>query len=290
MKDPARSEAETAPSPLQERLWRIIFLSDTSAGRIFDVVLLLLISASVMVVMLETVESVDAKYGRLLYQLEWTFTLLFSLEYLARLWVVRRPRRYFFSFFGIVDLLSILPTYLEILLTGSGHLMIIRILRLLRMFRILKMGSHIGEANLLLAALRGSRSKIAVFLFGVIAIVSIEGTLMYLLESGQEETGFTSIPQSIYWGIVTITTVGYGDITPVTVVGKVLASIMMLTGFAIIAVPTGIVGAELRREIQHSREDTRVCSQCAHHGHDSTSLFCRMCGAKLAPPERSGPG
>ena len=204
--------------------------------------------------------------------------------------VVRRKRRYAFSFFGIVDLVSILPTYLEIFLTGSAHLIVIRILRLLRMFRVLKMAHHMGEANLLIAALRASRSKIAVFLFGVLTIVSIEGTLIYLIEGGEPDTGFTSIPQAMYWGIVTITTVGYGDIAPVTVAGKILASIMMLTGFAIIAVPTGIVTVELRREMARVEMDRRDCPACGHRGHDPAAAFCKSCGSRLpgGPPAGYG--
>jgi len=232
--------------------------------------------------MIESVESIRQQHAALLYLLEWGFTLLFTLEYALRIWVVRNRRRYIFSFFGIVDLLSIIPTYLEIFLTGSGHLIIIRILRLLRMFRVLKMAHHMGEANLLMNALLASRSKIAVFIFSVLAIVSIEGTLMYLLESGAENSGFSSIPQSIYWGIVTITTVGYGDIAPVTIAGKVLASIMMLTGFAIIAVPTGIVTAELQRERKEVQMDVRECGECGRMGHDPKARYCKMCGTSLA--------
>lgn len=277
------------PSPprgdsLKDRLWRIIFLSDTPAGKTFDVVLLWLIAASVLVVMLESVAEIDRAHRVLLKRLEWGFTILFSIEYLIRLWVVRRKRHYALSFFGVVDLLSILPSYLEFLLTGSTHLIVIRILRILRMFRILKMGHHIAEAELLLAALKASRSKIAVFLFAVLAVVSIESTLMYLVEGGQENTGFTSIPQSIYWGIVTLTTVGYGDITPTTVAGKFIASTMMLTGFSIIAVPAGIVSAELRREVLDSRMGSRVCSSCQDTRHEISAVFCKTCGVRLPTP------
>ncbi|MGV3772805.1 MAG: ion transporter [Verrucomicrobiales bacterium] len=265
---------------LRERLWRIIFLSDTPAGRAFDVALLWLVSGSVLVVMLESVESIRKGYGTELRVAEWTFTILFTIEYLIRLLVVRRPSRYAKSFFGIVDLLSILPTYVELLLSGSGYLMILRVLRLLRMFRILKMAKHLGEAGVLINALQASRTKIMVFLFGVLAIVCIEGTIMYLIEN-PSNPGFSSIPQSIYWAIVTLTTVGYGDVYPGTVPGKMMASVVMLTGFAIIAVPTGVVTAELGREMNRSREGARRCSECGWSRHDHSARFCQQCGSSL---------
>lgn len=278
---PEDEDRPHASQPFKERLWRIIFLSDTRAGRAFDIALLWLIAGSVLAVMLESVKSYQLRYGPLLQTLEWVFTILFTIEYLVRLWVVRRRWRYARSFFGLVDLLSILPTYLELFLTGSGYIMIVRILRLLRMFRVLKMAHHLGQANVLLNALSASRGKISVFLFGLLAVVCIEGTLMYLIEGSQPDSGFTSIPQAVYWGIVTITTVGYGDVTPVTVAGKLLASIMMLTGFSILAVPTGIVTAELHREIEATRMDRRRCGDCGHLGHDPAARYCRMCGVTL---------
>lgn len=281
MDDPASRASEHQGDSFRERVWRIIFLSDFGAARAFDIVLLWLIGASVVVVMLESVRSISAGHGPLLHALEWFFTVLFTLEYGVRVWSVRRKKRYIFSFFGIVDLLSILPTYLEFFLAGSGHFIIIRILRLLRMFRILKMAHHMGGANLLMNALRASRPKIAVFIFGVMAIVCIEGTLMYIIEYKVEGAQITSIPQAVYWGIVTITTVGYGDIAPVTVLGKMLASVMMLTGFAIIAVPTGIVSAELNRGLKEVSMDTRKCPGCGHEGHDPVALHCKMCGHRL---------
>ena len=281
MDHPEQRATEHDGNTLRERLWRIIFLSESGGAKAFDVVLLWLIAGSVLIVMLESVKSIEAQHGKLLHILEWMFTILFTIEYLLRLWVVRRKRRYIFSFFGVVDLLSILPTYLELFVAGSGHFIIIRILRLLRMFRVLKMVHHMSDANVLVNALRASRSKIAVFIFGVMSIVCIEGTLMYIIEGEVEGTGFTSIPQSIYWGIVTITTVGYGDIAPVTVIGKMLASIMMLTGFAIIAVPTGIVSAELNRNLKEIPMDTRKCEGCGHEGHDPKAFHCKMCGHRL---------
>lgn len=266
---------------LRERIWRIIFLTGSGWSRVFDVVLLGLIAGSVIVVMLESVEEIRENYGSVLRLLEWIFTIIFTIEYFVRIWVVRRKARYIFSFFGIVDLLSILPTYIDLFMVGSGHFIIIRILRLLRMFRILKMAEHIGEANILLNALKASRSKIAVFIFGICAIVCIEGTMMYLIEDAAGNEGFSSIPQSVYWGIVTITTVGYGDIAPITVMGKILASIMMLTGFAILAVPTGIVTAELNRTMAEVQMDTRKCVECGHDGHDPQARHCKMCGHVL---------
>ncbi len=274
------SPPDPATSPRREKIWRIIFLSDTPAGRAFDILLLLVISASVLVVMLESVESMRLVHGQLFQILEWVFTVLFTLEYIVRILVVRRKRSYIFSFFGIVDLLSVLPTYLALVLVGSQYLMVIRILRLLRMFRVLKMARHFGQANVLLNALRASRPKIAVFLFAILTLVSIEGTLIYLIE-GARNPGFSSIPQSIYWAIVTITTVGYGDVAPITVAGKVLASFIMLSGFSIIAVPTGIVTAELGREIRQVGMDRRRCVECGWTGHDPAANYCKHCGHTL---------
>ncbi len=265
---------------LRERIWRIIFLSDTRAGQAFDVVLLILIGAIVLVVMLESVVSLRDGHATLFWNLEWLFTLIFTVEYVVRLAVVRNKRKYALSFFGIVDLLAILPTYIAILLTGSQYLMVIRILRLLRMFRVLKMAHHFGQANVLMNALRNSGPKIAVFLFGMLVLVCLEGTLMYLIEGGINE-GFASIPQSIYWAIVTVTTVGYGDVAPVTVVGKMIASLVMLSGFSIIAVPTGIVTAEIGREMRQVKMDSRECSQCGWTGHDPAANYCKHCGNKL---------
>lgn len=277
---PDHPSPPVSTSPWREKLWRVIFLSDTIAGRAFDIVLLILISASVLVVMLESVESLRLAHQRLFFILEWVFTLLFTLEYCVRILVVRCKRRYALSFFGIVDLLSVLPTYLAVFFVGSQYLMVIRILRLLRMFRVLKMARHFGQANVLLNALRNSSPKIAVFLFAILTLVTIEGTLMYLLE-GAHNPGFSSIPQSVYWGIVTITTVGYGDVAPLTVVGKILASFIMLTGFSIIAVPTGIVTAELGRELRQVGMDRRRCVECGWTGHDPAANFCKHCGRKM---------
>lgn len=272
---------EVGQESTREKLWRIIFLSDTPAGKAFDVWLLWLIAGSVLVVMLETVESLEDKYGRLFDVLEWVFTILFTIEYGLRIWLVRRKRRYIFSFFGLIDLLSILPSYLELLLAGTHYFTVIRILRLLRMFRVLKMARHMSEANILMNALAASRAKIAVFLFGVLSLVTLEGTLMYFLEHGHNPQ-FSSIPESMYWGIVTVTTVGYGNIVPVTVLGKIVASFMMMTGFAIIAVPTGIVSAELHKELSSIHMDVRKCDECGLEGHDPKARYCKSCGTDLS--------
>ncbi|MGJ8645230.1 MAG: ion transporter [Luteolibacter sp.] len=281
-------EEETADTPdnkqesLRERIWRIIFLSDTRAGQIFDVILLVVIGISVLVVMLDSVESLSVEHRTLFLVLEWIFTLIFTVEYVVRLAVVRKKRKYALSFFGIVDLLSILPTYVAIFLVGSQYFMVIRILRLLRMFRVLKMAHHFGQSNLLLNALRSSWPKISVFLFFILTLVSIEGTLMYLVE-GVRNPGFSSIPQSIYWAIVTVTTVGYGDVSPITVIGKVLSSIIMLSGFAIIAVPAGIVTSEIGKGfVQTLTLDRRKCKQCGWTGHDPAAKYCKHCGCDLS--------
>jgi len=269
-----------AADSLREKLWRMIFRSDTKKGRIFDIILLWLIGISVLVVMLESVQSLNARHGTLLRTVEWTFTIVFTLEYLVRLWVVKRRASYVFSFFGMVDLLSVLPTYLELMLHGTHYLMVVRILRLLRMFRILKMAKTIGEASVLARALLSSRHKIGVFLFVVMTLVCVEGTIMYLLEQSVNPD-FANIPQAIYWAIVTITTVGYGDASPVTVLGKMMASVIMLTGFAIIAVPTGVVTAELSHEIGKRRIAFRRCQSCGWSDHEAVARHCHQCGAEL---------
>jgi voltage-gated potassium channel len=277
---PLGTGTEPAGSPLREKLWRIIFRSDTRSGRVFDVGLLWIIAGSVLVVMLESVESLRADHERLFSLAEWGFTIVFTVEYLLRLWVVRDPGRYARSFFGVVDLLAFLPSYVELFLSDTHYLMILRVLRLLRMFRVLKMAQHMGEAGILLNALRASRAKISVFLFSVLAIVCVEGTLMYLIEH-RANPGFQNIPQSMYWAIVTITTVGYGDIAPVTVAGKLMACVIMLTGFAIIAVPTGVVTVELGREITRTQRARIRCRECGWDDHDARALCCQQCGVRL---------
>jgi voltage-gated potassium channel len=269
-----------ARSGWRESLRVVIFEADTPAGQAFDVALLVAIALSVAVVMLESVADIRAEHGPALARAEWTFTLLFSVEYALRLLCVSRPGRYARSFFGLVDLLAILPTYLSFLLPGAQSLLVIRALRLLRVFRVFKLGRFLGEASVLGGALRASRHKIAVFLGTVAILVVILGSAMYLIEG--PEHGFSSIPVAVYWAIVTMTTVGYGDLAPQTVAGKALASLVMVTGYAIIAVPTGIVTAEIVDSAAASRRtSTRCCPECLTEGHVPSARFCRDCGAPL---------
>ena len=261
----------------RRRLHEIIFEAETRAGRIFDLVLLWLIVSSVVVVILESIKSLDEEYGEAFYYIEWIFTILFTLEYILRLISVRYPLRYALSFFGIIDLLAIIPGYLRLFVPGTHYLLTIRILRLLRIFRILKLTEYISEARVITSALRASRRKISVFLLGVLTIVTVVGSLIYVVEG--EENGFTDIPTSIYWAIVTLTTVGYGDLSPKTAPGKILASIVMILGYAIIAVPTGIVTAELTRS--NRQYSTQVCPECHTQDHDADAVFCKFCGARL---------
>lgn len=263
---------------LRKVLYEIIFEADTPEGKAFDIGLLCIILISITSVMLESISSVSKSYSEWLHHLEWIITAIFTLEYLLRIWIVKKPWKYIFSFYGIVDLLAILPSYLAILITGSHSLMVIRALRLLRVFRILKISRFIDESGLLIRALRASRTKIFVFLFSVLMIVIIIGTIMYLIEG--EESGFTSIPRSIYWAIVTITTVGYGDIAPQTALGQFIASIAMILGYAIIAVPTGIVSAEFSKQ-NKAEDSTQVCPHCLAEGHDQDAIFCKKCGHVL---------
>jgi voltage-gated potassium channel len=271
--------AEEPPrgSRWRERLHEVIFESDTRAGKTFDLALLMCILASVLVVVLESVGSLRLAHGAKLRAAEWLFTGLFSVEYILRLVAVRRPLHYARSFFGLVDLAAILPTYLSLFLPGTQALLVIRALRLLRVFRILKLAHFLGEAQALKAALRASVRKITVFLTTVLILVVIIGALMYLVEG--EAHGFTSIPQSIYWAIVTLTTVGYGDLAPATVLGKILASAVMILGYGIIAVPTGIVTVELSR--RPSAISAQACPHCGAEGHDADARFCKYCGARL---------
>lgn len=268
---------EVPETPWRKRLHEIIFEADTRAGRTFDIVLLWLIVTSVIIVMLESVKSLRNDYGEAFYYLEWIFTLLFTLEYALRLIAVRRPLKYVFSFFGVVDLLAIVPGYLSLLIPGTHYLLVIRILRLLRIFRILKLTEYISEARVITSALQASRKKISVFLLAIVAMVTIIGSLIYVVEG--EENGFTDIPTSIYWAIVTLTTVGYGDLSPKTALGKALASIVMILGYAIIAVPTGIVTAELTRG--NKQITTQVCPECHLQDHDDDAVFCKNCGTHL---------
>ncbi len=273
---------------LKHRVRDIIFESDTRAGRAFDVVLILIILFSVAVVMLESVAQVREEYGALLRAAEWLFTILFTIEYVLRLVTIGRPLNYALSFFGIVDFLAIIPTYLSVLVPGAQYFLVIRMLRILRVFRVLKLARYMEEAGTLTKALAASRRKIEVFTVTVVTLVVIFGSLMYFVEGA--ENGFTSIPTSVYWAIVTLTTVGYGDISPQTGIGQALAALIMIMGYGIIAVPTGIVTSELARSSQRSDAiaSSRIfCPACGAAGHDLDASFCKHCGEKLPQP---GPG
>jgi voltage-gated potassium channel len=261
----------------RERLHEIIFEAETLGGKIFDVILLCTIIISVLVVILESVQSIRADYGNILLGMEWGLTVVFTIEYVLRLISVRRPFRYATSFFGVIDFLAIIPTYASLLLPGLQYLLAIRILRLLRVFRILKLTEYVSEAQIITSALRASAKKISVFLLAVLSLVTIIGSIMYVIEG--EENGFSDIPTSIYWAIVTLTTVGYGDLSPKTALGKAFASLVMIMGYAIIAVPTGIVTVELSRSVRAI--STQVCPDCHSQDHDADAIFCKYCASAL---------
>ncbi len=280
----------TEPSPPPESGWRrrcydVIFGHEKGAGRNFDVALIVAIVVSVLVTMLDSVAELHAAHGRLFLLLEWTFTVLFSLEYLLRLVIVREPLRYARSFFGVIDLLAVLPTYLSLLIPGAQYLLVIRVLRIVRVFRILKLIRYIDESALLLEALSRSRRKIFVFLLSIVSIVVIFGALMFIVEGPAH--GFTSIPMGMYWAIVTVATVGYGDVAPGTPGGRLIASVLMLIGYGIIAVPTGIYTAELASSLRQQR-DHRRCDGCSVAGHEADALFCRRCGTALLRSDSRG--
>jgi voltage-gated potassium channel len=262
----------------KRRLHEVIFEADTVAGKAFDIALLIFIVLSVIVVLLDSVPTINRRYGVQLYYTEWFFTIIFTIEYILRIISTRQPSKYIFSFYGIIDLLAIVPTYLSVIVTGSHFLLVIRILRLLRVFRVLKLARFIGASKTLTTALSKSKHKIIVFLEVVLALVVIMGSIMYLIEG--PENGFTSIPRSIYWAIVTMTTVGYGDITPHTVPGQILASVIMIIGYAIIAVPTGIITSEVSRASK-TNVNTQVCNNCNAGNHDDDAKYCKYCGEKL---------
>lgn len=270
-----------AEKPLKDRLYEIIFGTETRAGQVFDLILILAILCSVGVLLLDTVVAARERVGDLLITLEWTFTVAFTIEFAARLYCSPNRKAYLFSFFGLVDLLSILPSYLALLIPGAQQLLVIRLLRVLRIFRVLKLLRYLADANLLIRTLLAARRKIIIFGFSVITVVVIFGSLMYLIEG--PENGFTSLPKSIYWAIVTITTVGYGDITPQSPLGQFVAAMAMFTSYAIIAIPTGIFSAELIQEAQRSRRPYR-CSNCGRGGHETDALYCKYCSAKLPEP------
>jgi voltage-gated potassium channel len=265
-------------APWRQRLHEIIFEADTPAGKLFDVLLIVSILISVAAVMLESIAAFRAAYGPALRAVEWGFTVLFTVEYLLRLVCVGQPLRYALSFFGLVDFMAVVPTYFSLLLPGSQYLLAIRLLRILRVFRVLKLVPYLAEANLLMQALRASRRKITVFIYTVLTLVTMAGSLMYMIEG--ETSGFTSIPRGIYWAVVTVTTVGYGDISPQSGVGQALAAVLMIMGYGIIAVPTGIVTVELA-QASRKKVSTQVCQQCHTGDHAPDAVYCRKCGTRL---------
>lgn len=270
--------AQKEVQPWRRKLQEIIFEADTKAGKLFDVLLIISILLSVAVVLLDSVKSINRVYGDVFYILEWFFTILFTIEYALRLICIGKPLRYAGSFYGIVDLLAILPTYLSIIFPGGHYLTVIRILRVLRIFRVLKLVQYLGQARLLMRALRDSRQKILVFLVTVVLLMVILGSMMYMIEG--EQNGFTSIPRSIYWAIVTLTTVGYGDLSPITPLGQTLAAVIMILGYSIIAVPMGIVSVGLVK-VSDKPVSTQACPQCSAEGHDADAVYCKYCGARL---------
>ncbi|MCK8481131.1 ion transporter [Psychroserpens algicola] len=278
----------------RDKLHEIIYEADTPAGKLFDVVLLIAILASIILVMLESIKSFDDKYHTFLNISEWIITILFSIEYIARIITVKKPFKYIFSFYGIIDLLSTIPKYISLFLAGTHALVALRALRLLRVFRILKLARYLGASNQLASAIKASRAKIAVFLFAVLIASVIFGTIMYLVEG--EEHGFTNIPKSVYWCIVTLTTVGFGDIAPETPLGQFIATIIMILGYGIIAVPTGIVSAEYTKaggddkkktsntdseQLKNIQLNTQCCVNCLTETHHDNAEFCFKCGCKL---------
>ncbi len=263
---------------LKLKLYEIIFEADTPSGKTFDVLLLWTILLSVLTVFLESISELKLQFGSLFFILEWIFTLLFTVEYILRLYCVHKPMKYALSFYGIIDLLAIIPTYLSLFIVGSQYLLVVRAIRLLRVFRIFKLTHLLKQADILKKALLASRGKIAVFLFAVITTIIIIGALMYVIEG--PENGFTSIPVSMYWAVVTMTTVGYGDISPQTPAGQLLASAVMIIGYGIIAVPTGIVSVEIAEAAKKS-STTQVCPNCLREGHDKDALHCKYCGSKI---------
>ena len=265
---------------LKEKIHEIIFEADTPVGKTFDITLLVIISASILAVMLESVDFLEARFNLGFFILEWVFTIFFTIEYGLRLYCVYRPWKYATSFFGIIDLLAIIPTYLSLIFVGTHYFLVIRALRLLRIFRIFKLGHFMKEGNVIIQALKESRAKITVFMTFVLLLVVLIGSLMYLVEGGSNDL-FSSIPRSIYWAIVTLTTVGYGDITPHTDLGQFLSAIVMIMGYAIIAVPTGIVSAELIKGESKIQHNTQACRFCGQEGHDDDAKYCKYCGEIL---------
>lgn len=265
---------------IREHLYEIIFEADTPAGKGFDIILLVFILLSVLIVMLETVAEIAVHYSSILYWAEWAITALFTIEYILRIYSARDWRKYVFSFYGLVDLLSILPSYLSLVFQGTHYMVTIRALRLMRAFRILKLGNYLIESQVLVAALKASRHKITVFLSTVLIMVCIVGSIMYLIE-GESNPSFSSIPRSMYWAIVTVTTVGYGDISPTTPLGQFMAAILMIMGYGVLAVPTGIVSVELAQATREFSYTPSNCPQCTPDDHDLDAVFCKFCGTKI---------
>ncbi|WP_081694716.1 ion transporter [Halomonas huangheensis] len=268
-----------AAEGVRTRIFQVIFESDTRIAKGFDILLIFAILSSVLVVMLESVESLRLQYGETFYTLEWGFTVLFTIELALRLYCLDRPWSYLKSFYGVIDLISILPSWLALLIPGAQSLIVVRMLRTLRIFRVLRLMEFVGEGRLLLDALRRSGRQIFVFLFTVFMLVNIFASLIYLIEP--PEAGFTSIPTSIYWAIVTLTTVGYGDIAPVTPLGQAISVMVMLTGYSIIAVPTGVFSAEVIRSVRADRYSEEACPGCGHDRHDHSAKYCLLCGTWL---------
>ncbi|MBV1911465.1 MAG: ion transporter [Kangiellaceae bacterium] len=265
-------------APWREKLHEIIFEADTPAGKRFDVLLIVAITLSVIAVMLDSVEVIRFQYGGILDVIEWFFTIMFACEYILRLLSVRNPRLYALSVLGIVDLMSILPSFIALYYVGAETFLVVRVLRVLRIFRVFKLAEYLGEANTLMIALKASQKKITIFLYSIFIFVVVFGSVMYLIEGA--ENGFTSIPKSVYWAIVTLTTVGYGDMVPQTQIGQMIAATVMILGYAIIAVPTGIYSAELARAVK-SEVSNVACQNCSEEGHDVDAEYCKYCGAIL---------
>ncbi|NEW78889.1 MAG: ion transporter [Gelidibacter sp.] len=270
---------QTHKTNWKTKLYKIIYEADTHAGRWFDIALIIVIILSIVLVMLESVESIDAKYHDLLNISEWVITILFTLEYIARIVVINKPTKYIFSFYGIIDFLATIPKYVSLIFVGTQALVVLRALRLLRVFRILKLTMYLGASLNLITALKSSKNKILIFLFSIVVLTIILGTIMYLIEG--PENGFTSIPYSMYWAIVTLTTVGYGDISPNTPLGQFIASIVMILGYGIIAVPTGIITSEMTKQGLKIHTNTQSCPHCLADNHLDSAEYCHKCGHKL---------
>lgn len=280
-----RSRLET----LRHTLYQIIYQSHTPAGRGFDIALIILILASVLIIILDSVEEISQHYGELFFTAEWMITILFTIEYGLRIFSIHKPVKYIISFYGLIDLLSIIPSYLSLFIPGTHYLQIIRIMRVLRIFRVLKLVRFINQSNILVNALLASRLKIAIFLFTITTLLVIFGATMYLIEG--PENGFTNIPVSIYWAVVTLTTVGFGDITQKTDLGRSVSALVMILGYAIIAVPTGIFTAELSQEMkkQDACLDKRTCPKCRKLDHNVDANYCRICGTALSTTAENQP-